>query len=62
MTCWTKEQLENMLEDIINELDLSDNMIKKHGQLGTSPAKLVRLIMDQKDRQIAILIGGDKSG
>jgi hypothetical protein len=37
MSCWNKEQLENMLEDIINELNLSNNMIEKHGPLGTSP-------------------------
>jgi hypothetical protein len=30
MSCHTKEQLENMLEDVINELDLSQEMIDKH--------------------------------
>ena len=28
MSCWTKEQLENMLEDVVNELNLSDVMIE----------------------------------
>jgi hypothetical protein len=58
MTCWTKEQLENMLEDVVNELDLSDGMVEKHGQLGTPPAELVRLILDGKDREIAMLKRG----
>jgi len=60
MSCWTKEELENMLEDVINELNLSEAMIEKHGQEGTSPAKLVRLILDQKDRQIKMLKLGMK--
>jgi hypothetical protein len=29
MSCWSKEQLENMLEDILNELDLSSEMRSK---------------------------------
>jgi len=65
MSCWTKEQLENMLEDVVNELNLSDAMIEKHGPLGTAPAELVRIILDHKDLQIKALkqgfvhIGGD---
>ena len=55
MSCWNKEQLENMLEDVVNELDLSEEMIEKHGQEGTVPATLVRLVLEQKDRQIRIL-------
>ncbi len=58
MSCWTKEQLENMLEDVVNELDLSESMIEKHGQEGTAPATLVRLVLEQKDRQIAMLKAG----
>lgn len=58
MTCWTKEQLENMLEDVVNELDLSDEMIDEHGPLGTPPAILVRLVLEQKDKQIAMLKAG----
>jgi hypothetical protein len=27
MSCWTKEELENMLEDVVNELDLSESAI-----------------------------------
>jgi hypothetical protein len=58
MSCWNKEQLENMLEDVVNELDLSDVMIEKHGPLGTAPAELVRLVLEQKDQQIRALRQG----
>lgn len=58
MSCWTKEQLENMLEDVVNELDLSDGMIEEHGPRGTAPAELVRLVLERKDRQIAMLKAG----
>jgi len=60
MSCWSKEQLENMLEDVVNELDLSELAIEKHGPLGTAPAKLVRLVLDQKDREIDILRNGGR--
>lgn len=55
MTCWSKQELENMLEDVVNALDLSDEMIEKHGPFGTSPAELVRLVLEQKDREIYLL-------
>ena len=55
MSCWNKDQLENMLEDVVNELDLSEAMIEKHGQEGTAPATLVRLVLEEKDRQIRML-------
>jgi len=58
MSCWNKEQLENMLEDVVNELDLSDVMIEKHGQEGTAPARLVKLVLEQKDLEIAGLKAG----
>jgi hypothetical protein len=58
MSCWTKEQLENMLEDVVNELDLSEAMIEKHGQEGTAPAILVRVVLEEKDRQIRMLKAG----
>ena len=60
MTCWTKIELENMLEDVVNELDLSDLMIDKHGPLGTPPSELVREVLDQKDMQIRALRQGMK--
>lgn len=55
MSCHTKEQLENMLEDVVNELNLSEIDISKHGQIGTEPSKLVRMILDQKDKEIRML-------
>ena len=60
MSCWSKEELENMLEDVVNELDLSDGMIEQHGPLGTAPAKLVRLVLDRKDMEIRALKSGMK--
>jgi hypothetical protein len=60
MSCWSKEELENMLEDVVNELDLSEGMIEKHGPLGTAPAELVRLVLDAKDREIQALQNGFK--
>ena len=60
MSCWTKEQLENMLEDVVNELSLSDAIIEKHGQDGATPATLVRLVLEQKDEQIRMLKLGMK--
>ena len=61
MTCWSKQELENMLEDVVNELDLSDTMIEKHGPLGTPPAELVREVLEQKDLEIRALKQGFKS-
>jgi len=58
MSCWTKPELENMLEDVVNELDLSEGMIEKHGPLGTAPAELVRLVLENKDLQIRALKAG----
>ena len=61
MSCWTKEQLENMLEDVVNELELPSEMIEKHGQEGTSPAILVKLVLEQKNKEIRLLKSGFKS-
>ncbi|HID70652.1 MAG TPA: hypothetical protein EYP35_09425 [Desulfobacterales bacterium] len=58
MTCWNKAELENMLEDVVDELDLSDDMLEEHGPLGTPPAEMVRLILDRKDLEIAMLKRG----
>ena len=55
MSCWTKKELEDMLEEVVTVLDLSDEMIEKHGQEGTAPAELVRLVLEQKDREITML-------
>lgn len=58
MSQWNKEELENQLEDVINELDLSESMIEQHGQLGTSPAELVRLVLERKNLEIKMLRQG----
>lgn len=60
MSCWSKEELENMLEDVVNELDLSESAIETHGPRGTSPAQLVRLVLDQKNLEIEALKRGFK--
>ena len=53
-----KERLRNMLEDVVNELDLSEGMFEKHGPLGTPPAELVRLVLQRKDQEIAMVRAG----
>ena len=58
MSCWSKVELENMLEDVVNELNLSDAMIAKHGPIGTPPSELLRLVLQQKDRTIRNLRAG----
>jgi hypothetical protein len=55
---WTKKEMRSMLEDVVTVLDLSDSMIEKHGPLGTPPAELVRLVLEQKDKEIAMLKAG----
>ena len=56
MTQHTKERLENMLEDVVNELELSADSIREHGQNGTPPAELVRLVLDEKNNLITRLL------
>ena len=58
MSCWNKTELEQMLEDVVNELDLSDTAIAEHGPRGTPPAELVRFVMLQKDDTIRLLRAG----
>lgn len=58
MTKHTKKELEEMLYDVVDELDLSDVMIDKHGPSGTPPAVLVREVLAQKDLQISMLRRG----
>ena|GEM_PF-1049352 len=58
MSCHTKETLENMLEDVVNELDLSDGMIEEHGPMGTPPAELVKIVLARKDLEISMLRRG----
>ena len=58
MSCWTRDQLEQMLYDVVDELDLSDEAIAEHGPMGTPPADLVRLVLHQKDLTIRCLRAG----
>jgi len=58
MSCWTKEELERMLGDVVDALGLSDAMVEKHGPLGTPPAELVGLVLQQKDMEIRVLKHG----
>lgn len=58
MSCWSKDELENMLFDVVDVLDLSDKAIEKHGPMGTPPAELVRLVLREKD----MIIEGLKRG
>ena len=60
MSCWTKSELDSMLMDVVDELDLSESQIEKHGPLGTAPSVLVRMVLDEKDREIACLKRGFK--
>lgn len=54
------EKLENMLEDVVNELDLSNGIMEEYGPKGSAPAELVRLVLEQKDQQIRMLKAGMK--
>lgn len=58
MSCHSKEKLESMLEDVVNELDLSEFAIEEHVSWGTPPAELVRLVLAQKDKTIQMLKAG----
>lgn len=60
MACYTKAQLESMLQDVVSVLPLSAEALEKHGPLGTEPAELVRLVLAEKDLQIATLRAGLK--
>jgi len=54
------EEYRNLLEDVVNELDLSDGMIELHGPRGTAPAELVRDVLECKNREISMLKAGMK--
>ena len=57
---YTNKELISMLEDVVTVLDLSDDIVDKHGPLGTAPADLVRMVLEQKDKQIRMLRLGMK--
>lgn len=48
------ERLKNLLEDVVNELDLPESAIEKHGPLGTHPSELVRLVLNENNRRVQI--------
>lgn len=53
---WSEvERMRNLLEDVVNALDLSEIAVETHGPLGTEPAELVKLVLQQKEREIALL-------
>ncbi len=56
--CDKCEEYRNMLEDVVNELDLSERAIAQHGPMGTPPAELVKLVLEEKDKKIAMLNSG----
>lgn len=58
MSCWSKQELENMLFAVVDELNLSDAQLEKHGPLGTPPAELVRMVLAEKDMTIRLLRQG----
>ena len=58
MSKWNKQELENMLEDVVNEWDLSEGMIEEHGPHGASPAELVKIVLESKDLEISGLKQG----
>jgi len=53
-----KEQLKNMLEDVVNVLDLSNETIEKHSPLGTAPSELVKAVIEEKNLHIKALENG----
>ena len=52
---FTERQYEDMLENVVNELDLSECAVDKYGPLGVEPAVLVRAVLDEKDLIISAL-------
>ena len=55
MSRYTNEELENMLSAVIDELNLSDFMLEKHGPMGTPVHEIVREVLENKDREIYLL-------
>jgi hypothetical protein len=55
MSKWNKKELDNMLEDVVNELELSESALAEHGPAGTAPSELVRLVLEEKDLRIRAL-------
>lgn len=62
MSCWSKHELGNMLEDVVNELHLSGWMVEEHGPKGTAPAELVRLVLEHEWTGQAVFKRGRQCG
>ena len=45
-----------MLEDVVNELGLPSWVVEMHTTAGKSPADLVRLVIDAKERLITAFL------
>jgi len=45
----------------MNSTYLSEAIMDKHGPLGTPPSELVRIVLEQKDKEIRMLKLGFKS-
>jgi len=60
MTCKKCNKYREMLYAVVDELDLSQSALEEHGPMGTPPAELVRLVLDEKDRKISLLKKGFK--
>lgn len=60
MTCWNKEELESMLEDVVSECwpHMTEGMGDKFGQDGTAPSEIVKAVLELKDFQIKALKAG----
>ena len=58
MSCYSNDELEQMLEDVVNALDLAEDVIEEHGPMGTPPAELVTLVLEEKNRTIRNLRAG----
>jgi len=56
--CKKCEKYRDMLFSVVDALDLSESAIQQHGPNGTPPAELVRLVLAEKDKKIALLKRG----
>lgn len=55
MSAYTKQELENELENVINELSLPEEIIYKYWSSPIDVHILVRKVIEQKDKEITML-------
>ena len=55
---YSNQELRDMLYAVVDELNLSESALTEHGPMGTPPAELVRLVLQEKDRKIYLLKKG----